>query len=75
MKHNKRQMKIILSILIIGLFVFIPVLSESLEILLDGDKDGISDALEKYIQVSNSKYYLCQKVFPKLNNYSLAADF
>jgi hypothetical protein len=30
---------------------------------------------QKYIQVSNSKYYLCQKVFPKVNIYSLAADF
>ena len=55
MKHNKRQMKIILSILIIGLFVFIPVLSESLEILLDGDKDGISDALEKYAGLDPKK--------------------
>jgi hypothetical protein len=29
---------------------------------------------QKYIQVSEFKYYLCQKVFPKAIFYSLATD-
>jgi hypothetical protein len=30
---------------------------------------------QKYIQVSDSKYYLCQKVFPKVNFYLLTTGF
>ena len=30
---------------------------------------------QKYVQVSNSKYYLCQKVFPKVFFYLLPIDF
>jgi hypothetical protein len=55
MKLNNSNIKILLITLIAGLLVFVPLISESLEILTDGDKDGISDALEKYAGLDPKK--------------------
>jgi hypothetical protein len=55
MKLNARQIKITLMLFLIGIIVFIPIFSESLDILLDEDKDGISDALEKYAGLDPKK--------------------
>ncbi len=55
MKSKNSYLKIMLIISLVGIMVFIPLLSESLEILTDGDKDGISDALEKYAGLDPKK--------------------
>ena len=55
MQLNNPRLKVLLSLLLVGLLVFVPLLSESLEILTDGDKDGISDALEKYAGLDPKK--------------------
>ncbi|MBP7283119.1 MAG: VWA domain-containing protein [Leptospiraceae bacterium] len=55
MKINNRLLKISVIFYICGILVFIPILSDSQGILLDGDKDGVSDALEKYAGLNPNK--------------------
>ncbi len=49
------QKKILLVLILLGLIAFIPLISDSIDILTDDDKDGISDALEKYAGLDPKK--------------------
>jgi|GEM_PF-487463 hypothetical protein len=55
MKTNWNNLRIVFIFFIVGLIVLIPIISESLGILTDADKDGISDALEKYAGLDPKK--------------------
>lgn len=55
MKINNRFFKFSFIFFICGLLLLIPIISDSEGVLLDSDKDGISDALEKYAGLNPSK--------------------
>ena len=50
-----KKLKIIYTLIILSLILLAPVFSDALSVLIDSDKDGISDSLEKFAGTDSTK--------------------